>query len=481
MVTFIISIVLLVVGYFTYGKVVDRIFKPDERATPAVCRQDGVDYVPMGNKRIFLIQLLNIAGLGPIVGAIQGALWGPVVYIWIVAGSILAGGVHDYMVGMISMRNGGGSITEITGKYLGNGVKQVMRVFSVGLLLLLATVFAVGSVSSLSMITPSSLNFTFWFVVVIIYFFMATFLPIDKIIGKLYPFFGVCLIIMAVGVAVMLVAGGYSLPEMQLVNMHPDGLPIWPFMLITVACGALSGFHATQSPLMARCLTTEKKGRQVFYGSMITEGVIALVWAAAGVAFYETTGGLQEVLNNPDIGPNGAVYQICMTLLGPVGGILAMIGVIACPISSGDTALRSARLILAEWFGLEQKNMGKRLLITIPILAFTVIVGTLFNYAVVWRYFAWCNQTLASIALWAISVYLWRHNKPYWIAALPAVFMSAVCVTYFFAAPECLNMRAAGLMNVASLIGLAGAAALLFMFLKSTVLSKKTRGPEAYR
>ncbi|MDL2236562.1 carbon starvation protein A [Christensenellaceae bacterium OttesenSCG-928-K19] len=473
MVTFLLSIALLIAGYFTYGKIVDRIFKPDNRATPATAQQDGVDYVPMGNKKIFLIHLLNIAGLGPIVGAIQGALWGPVVYLWIVAGSILAGGVHDYIVGMLSMRNGGCSIADITGQFLGRAIKQIMRVFSVFLLLMLGTVFAIGSATSISMITSDSASYMLWFVVVIAYFFLATFLPIDKIIGKIYPVFGVCLIIMAAGVGIMLIAKGYQLPEMSLVNMHPEGLPIFPFMFITVACGAISGFHATQSPLMARCLTTEKKGRQTFYGAMIAEGVIALVWAAAGVAFYNGTGGLYAVLSNPNIGPNGAVYQICMTLLGPVGGVLAMVGVIACPITSGDTAFRSARLILADWFKLDQKSIGKRLLITVPILAFAVIVAYGFDYMVVWRYFAWSNQTLAMIALWAASVYLWQEKKPYWLTALPAVFMSAVSVTYFLAAPECLGLMEKGMLPLSCTIGIVAAIALFGLFLKNTVFGKR--------
>ena len=322
MITFLICVVLLIVGYMTYGKFVDKVFAPDDRPTPAIALEDGVDYVPMDNKKIFLIQLLNIAGLGPITGALQGALWGPVVYFWIVLGTILAGGVHDYMTGMLSMRNSGGSISEIVGRYLGTGMKQVMRVFSTFLLLMVGTVFAVGPSSLLAMLTPSTLNKNFWLIVILLYYFLATLLPIDKLIGKVYPFFGVCLIIMAVGVGAGLIIKGYPLPEVwsNMNNQHPSGTPIWPFMFITVACGAISGFHATQSPLMARCLKSERTGRQTFYGAMVAEGIIAMVWASAGVCFYETTGGLAAVLTDPNIGPNGAVYQICMTILGPVGG-----------------------------------------------------------------------------------------------------------------------------------------------------------------
>lgn len=479
MITFIACIVLLIIGYLTYGKFVDKVFGTDDRETPAVRLQDGVDYVPMNNKRIFLIQLLNIAGLGPITGAIQGALFGPVVYLWIVLGTIFAGGVHDYMTGMLSMRNNGGSISEIVGKYLGGGMKQVMRVFSVILLLMVGTVFAVGPSSLLAMLTPKTLDKNFWLIVVLIYYFLATLLPVDKLIGKIYPFFGICLIIMAAGVGVGLVAKGYPLPEMQLTNMHPSDIPIWPFMFITVACGAISGFHATQSPMMARCLTTEKKGRQIFYGAMVAEGVIALVWAAAGVSFYESTGGLLAVLTDPNIGPNGAVYEICMTILGPVGGILAMIGVIACPISSGDTAFRSARLTIADWFKVDQSDVKKRLALTVPILGFGAIVGGFFDYSVIWRYFSWSNQTLAMIALWAAAVYLWQKKKKYLIAAIPATFMSAVSATYFLAAPECLGLMKHDKLSLAYGLGAVVACVFLGIFLKTTVLSKKQMEKEA--
>nr|WP_319488075.1 carbon starvation CstA family protein [uncultured Caproiciproducens sp.] len=475
MVTFLLCIALLIVGYFTYGKVVDKVFGPDDRPTPAISMADGVDYVPMNNKKIFLIQLLNIAGLGPITGALMGALWGPVVYLWIVLGTIFAGGVHDFMTGMLSVRNGGGSISEIVGKYLGTGMKQVMRVFSVFLLLMVGTVFAVGPSALLAMLTPKVLDKNFWLIVVLIYYFLATLLPIDKLIGKIYPFFGICLIIMAVGVGVGLVVEGYPLPELSLQNMHPAKTPIWPFMFITVACGAISGFHATQSPLMARCLTTERKGRQTFYGAMVAEGIIAMVWAAAGVSFYNTTGGLSAVLSNPNVGPNGAVYQICMTVLGPVGGVLAMIGVIACPITSGDTAFRSARLTIADWFKIDQKVVKPRLLLTIPVLAFGAIIGGFVDYSVVWRYFSWSNQTLAMMALWAAAVYLWQEKKFYWMAAIPATFMSAVSATYFLAAPECLGMLKNGMINVAYAIGILVAALFLGIFLKTTTFKKKDR------
>ena len=350
-----------------------------------------------------------------------------------------------------------------------------MRVFSTFLLLMVGTVFAVGPSSLLAMLTPSTLNKNFWLIVILLYYFLATLLPIDKLIGKVYPFFGVCLIIMAVGVGAGLIIKGYPLPEVwsNMNNQHPSGTPIWPFMFITVACGAISGFHATQSPLMARCLKSERTGRQTFYGAMVAEGIIAMVWASAGVCFYETTGGLAAVLTDPNIGPNGAVYQICMTILGPVGGVLAMIGVIACPISSGDTAFRSARLTIADWIKLDQGDVKKRLGLTVPVLAFGAIVGGFVDYTIVWRYFSWSNQTLAMMALWAASVYLWTEKKNYLICAIPATFMSAVSATYFLAAPECLGLMKAGMLPLAYGIGALIAAVFLAIFLKTTVFSKK--------
>ena len=308
MVTFLCAIVILIGGYFLYGKLAEKVFRPDQRPTPAMAHPDGVDYVPMKTWRVFLIQLLNIAGTGPIFGALMGAVFGPVVFLWIVLGSILGGAIHDYMSGMISVRMNGASISEIVGKYLGRTAKQVMRVFSVVLLILVGAVFTTSPAELLARLTPEWMNGTFWVIVILIYYLLATLLPIDKLIGKLYPIFGMVLAVMAVGIIVGLIVGGYQLPELTLVNQHPDGLPVWPFMFVTVACGAVSGFHATQSPMMARCLKQEKDGRKVFYGAMIAEGVIALVWAAAGVAFYGATGGLQQAL--AELSPSGVVYDI---------------------------------------------------------------------------------------------------------------------------------------------------------------------------
>lgn len=472
MMTFFVALAILIAGYFTYSKVVERIFEPDDRATPATTMTDGVDYVPMKPWKIFLIQLLNIAGLGPIFGAISGALWGPVVFLWIVFGTIFAGGVHDFLSGMISIRHNGCSIAEVVGIYLGKGMKTVMRIFSVVLLVLVGTVFATGPAGLLAMLTPDVLDAGFWLIVVLIYYFAATLLPIDKVIGKVYPIFGICLIIMAVGVAGGIILQGYTIPELTLQNLHPKELPIWPLMFVTVACGAISGFHATQSPMMARCMTSEKQGRSIFYGAMVAEGIIALIWAAAGVAFYETTGGLAEALTAYG-GQGGAVYEICNTLLGPAGMVLAMIGVIACPISSGDTAFRSARLTIADWFNIPQDKMRTRLYITVPLLLVGLLLSQI-DFNIVWRYFSWSNQTLAMIALWAGAVYLCKNKKNFWIAAVPATFMSAVSATYILMEEEGLRLPVA----FAYPAGMVFAAACAVLFYFKAVRPRQAFGTE---
>lgn len=427
----------LVIGYLLYGKLTDKIFRPDDRTTPAVEINDGIDYVPMPTWKVFLIQLLNIAGTGPIFGALGGAIFGPIVYLWIVFGCIFAGGVHDYMCGMISERHKGASISELSGYYLGNKVKYIMRVFSVILLVMCGVVFTTGPADLLAMLTPEKLTSNFWLWVIIIYYFIATFVPIDKIIGRVYPVFGVCLIVMALGVSgSMLFSGKFEMPEIwnNFTNMHADNTSVWPFMFVAVACGAISGFHSTQSPMMARCIKSEKKGRRVFYGAMVAEGIIALVWAAAGVSCYDSSRALLDAGG----GCSAVVYEICQSTMGKIGGILALIGVIICPISSGDTAYRSARLTLADWFKLDQADWKKRMLLTAPLLFAGALICHL-DYSMVWRYFSWSNQTLAMIALWMASVYLVRHKKSFYITVVPAVFMSAVSSTYLFSAPECFG------------------------------------------
>lgn len=459
MITFLIAFAALILGYFTYGKLAERIFGPDDRETPAIAQADGVDYVEMPTWKVFLIQLLNIAGTGPIFGALMGAVFGPVVFLWIVFGCILGGAVHDYMTGMISCRMGGASISEIVGKYLGTRMKQVMRVFSVVLLVLVGTVFVTSPATLIAMLTPKALNTSFWVVVILIYYLLATLLPIDKLIGRIYPVFGVVLIVMVIGIAGGIFIEGYKIPELTLANLHPDGKPVWPYMFVTVACGAVSGFHATQSPMMARCMKKEKDGRKIFYGAMISEGVIALIWAAAGVAFYGSTGGLQNALAT--LGQSGVVYNISTTLLGVAGGALAVIGVVICPITSGDTAFRSARLTLADWFKLDQGRIAKRLILTIPLLLVGAVL-TRMDFDVVWRYFSWSNQTLAMIALWAAAVYLHKHcaKNTSLIAAFPAMFMSGVSSTYILMADEGFKIS----QNIAYPVGILFAAACMVIF-----------------
>ena len=411
MITFTLCLLALIAGYFTYGRLMERVFGPDDRKTPALTKADGVDYIPLPTWKIFMIQFLNIAGLGPIFGAIMGAKFGTSSYLWIVLGSIFAGAVHDYFAGMLSLRHGGESLPEIIGRYLGLTTKQIMRGFTVLLMILVGSVFVAGPAGLLAKLTPESLDATLWIVLVFLYYILATLLPVDKIIGKIYPLFAVALLFMA---------------------------PIFPIMFVSIACGAISGFHATQSPLMARCMTSERHGRPVFYGAMITEGIVALIWAAAATYFFHEN-GMEE--SNASV----IVDAITKDWLGAIGGVLAILGVIAAPITSGDTAFRSARLIVADFLGLEQKSMRRRLYICIPM--FAVAIGLLLyslrdadGFNMIWRYFAWANQTLAVFTLWAITVYLVVAKKPYWITLIPALFMTSVCSTYICIAPEGLGL-----------------------------------------
>ena len=470
MISFLICLALLIGGYFLYGKVVENTFGPDDRETPAVKINDGVDYVVLPQWKLFMIQLLNIAGLGPIFGAMQGALWGPVVFLWITFGTIFAGGVHDYFSGMMSERNNGASISEISGIYLGGFMKNVMRVFSVVLLIMVGTVFAVGPaglIVTLFMNGGSNGIVTttlFWLIIVLVYYFIATFLSIDKIIGKIYPLFAIALIFMAVGILTMLFWHHPSLPELTdgVANTHPDGLPIFPMMFVTIACGAISGFHATQSPMMARCMTSEKYGRPVFYGAMITEGIVALIWAAAATYFFHTDEG--TALFAASSGNDNAaiiVNSITRDWLGTLGGLLAVLGVIAAPITSGDTAFRSARLIVADFMRLDQRPILKRLAISVPLFVAGFVILQI-DFAVLWRYFAWCNQTLAVFTLWALTVYLVRERKLYAITLIPALFMTAVCSTYIFIAGEGLALS----RNLSYALGGAATLAVLGLFLR---------------
>lgn len=469
MLSFILGVVVLIIGYVIYGTFMEKIISPDARKTAAYANEDGVDFVPISSPRAFLIQLLNIAGLGPIFGAVSGALWGPVVYLWIIFGTILAGAVHDYLAGMMSERNNGASISEIVGKYLGPVMAQVMRIFSVVLLIMVGVVFMVGPAQLIALLTPDMFNVQFWTICILIYYFLATLLPIDKIIGKLYPVFGATLIIMAIGIGGATILHSTERPMLELWDhfgsIYPGkALPIWPLMFITVACGAISGFHATQSPMIARCLKNEKDGRMVFYGAMVAEGIIALIWAAAGIAFYYDRAGagtgLQALLELKG-GNSNTIYEMSTSLLGVVGGALAMVGVIACPLTSGDTAFRSARLTIADWFRIDQKDAKKRLLLSAPLLLVGFVISR-FDYSSVWRYFSWSNQTLAMITLWAGATYLCRYRgKIYaWVAAIPATFMSFVCISYILQAKEGFHMDA-GLSNI---IGFVAGAVFLMLF-----------------
>lgn len=457
MISFIVALILLVGGYFVYGKLVERIFGVDSsRPTPAITKADGIDYVAMPTWRVFLIQFLNIAGLGPIFGAIMGILFGPAAYLWIVFGTIFAGAVHDYLSGMMSLRRDGMSLPEIVGEELGTGVKQVMRAFALLLLILVGAVFVINPADLLAGLTVTyasdasgnlpgwlqQINAVmpiqwWWVAIVFLYYMLAMLLPIDKLIGRLYPIFGFALLFMAVGILVMLFAHADALPELTdgLYNRHPQSAttPIFPMMFITIACGAISGFHATQSPLMARCLKNERMGRPVFYGAMVTEGIVALIWAAAAVAFTGSFENLSHYLSGST--PAVLVNEISTGWLGAFGGFLALLGVVFAPITSGDTALRSARLIAADFLHFDQSRLRNRIIISLPIFAASFAI-MMVDFDVLWRYFAWCNQTLSVFTLWAITVWLARAGKCYWISLIPALFMTVVTITYIFYAPE---------------------------------------------
>lgn len=454
MYTFIISMIVLVLGYLTYGALVERVFGADEkRPTPAVTKTDGVDFVPMTPWRIFLIQFLNIAGLGPIFGAIMGIFFGPSAFLWIVLGTIFAGGVHDYMSGMMSVRRGGLSLPGFVGEELGSGIRWFMNILSLVLLLLLTTTFLSGPATLLQRLCPLTMALGVpmaWLLIIFLYYALATVLPVDKIIGRFYPLFGLMLLFMGVGIAVeMLGWHSADMPELTdgLQNRKGADYPLFPMLFVSIACGAISGFHGTQSPIMARCITNERQGRWIFYGAMVAEGMLALVWAAAAGTFWadQTQGvygidGLQAFAAAHK-GENIAalvVDTISRSWLGRIGGLLAVIGVIAAPITSGDTALRSARLIIADFLGRDQRPKLNRLLIAFPL--WLVVFGLVFvDFEIIWRYFAWTNQTLACFTLWAATVWLRRESKYRWawlMAAIPAAFMTCVCISYILIAPE---------------------------------------------
>ncbi|CAJ1911781.1 carbon starvation protein A [Aeromonas veronii] len=459
MIWFFLCVGLLVAGYFIYGKFIERIFSPKpELKTPAITMADGVDYVPMSDKKVYLVQLLNIAGVGPIFGPILGALYGPVAMLWIVFGCIFAGAVHDYFSGMLSVRAKGASVPTVVGEHLGTAAKHFMNLFAVVLLMLVGVVFVLSPAGLLANLTSTDL--VYWIVAIFAYYILATIVPIDKIIGRFYPIFGALLVFMSVGLIVGLIASGKGFYNtgMDFSNLHPTELPLWPLLFITIACGAVSGFHATQSPLMARCMQNEKSGRFIFYGAMIGEGIIALIWCTLGLSFYDSTEALNATIANG--GPAAVVHEVSTSLLGTVGGILAILGVVILPITSGDTAFRSARLIVADFLKMTQKPLAKRLLIAIPMFILGFIISKA-EFGVIWRYFGWANQTTAVIMLWAAAAYLIKEGKLHWICTIPAMFMTAVVITYLANAPIGFGLE----MGTSTIIGLTATAAITVAFL----------------
>jgi len=475
MLWFLCCLALLIGGYFFYGAFIEKVFGiKNERTTPAYSKADGVDYVAMSKKKVYLVQLLNIAGVGPIFGPIMGALYGPAAMLWIVLGCIFAGAVHDYFSGMLSIRNGGASVPAITGKYLGNGAKHFMNIFALILLLLVGVVFVsapAGMITNLvNQQTDLAMPMLTMVIIIFSYYVIATIVPIDKIIGRFYPFFGALLVFMSVGLIVALafssehtLLGDYEV-SMMFTNMNPNDLPLWPALFITIACGAISGFHATQSPLMARCVENESNGRFVFYGAMIGEGAIALIWCALALSFYGSVDALSEAVSAG--GPGTVVYNTSIGLLGIFGGIIAFLGVVILPITSGDTAFRSSRLIMAEYFNMPQKSIRNRLLMALPLFVLGAIL-TQVDFGIIWRYFGFANQTTAVMMLWTASAYLLRHNKLHWVATIPAMFMTTVVITFI------LNNSTLGFglgIDLATTLGV------IAMLMITTYVIKKSKG-----
>ena len=493
MISFVIALIALVCGYFLYGRFVERVFGPDDRPTPAVAKADGVDFMVLPTWKVFMIQFLNIAGTGPIFGAIMGAWYGPMAYLWIVLGCIFAGATHDYLSGMLSIRHGGASLPSLVGDYLGKTTRVIMLVFSVFLLVMVGVVFVYSPALLLGDMAGSVMT---WVIAIFVYYVLATMLPIDKIIGRFYPIFAFALLFMALALLVVLFIKMPALPELwsdlQSSNLNqPQSLlgtdnfiaknPVFPCLFLTIACGAISGFHATQSPLMARCVENEKLGRPIFYGSMITEGCVALIWATVSSYFFYN-GGWREVVDadtvsaflaqaNAEDGKTLVQYftapkvveLVCNGWLGVVGGILAVFGVVAAPITSGDTAFRSARLIIAEALHLEQRTVVKRLYIAIPMFlsAIALLYWQMENpdgFNTIWQYFGWSNQTLAVFTLWTLTVYLAQQKKPFIITLLPALFMTTVCATFLFVSrqafglPQLLGYSLGGVVLVVALV-----------------------------
>ncbi|WP_413615664.1 carbon starvation protein A [Halomonas cupida] len=459
MITFIASILLLIVGYFTYGRFVERVFVTDrKRRTPAFTMRDDIDYVPMNTTRNSLIQLLNIAGVGPIFGPILGALYGPVAFVWIVVGCIFAGAVHDYLTGMISIRNHGAHLPQLAGKFLGKVMKHVVNGFAILLLLLVGTVFVTSPATLLANMT--SLTLPLIIGLIFVYYLVATLLPIDKVIGRVYPYFGALLLFSAAGIGIGLIVTGAPIPELTFDNLHPEGAPIFPLLFLTISCGALSGFHATQTPIISRTTENESSGRKIFYGMMITEGVIAMIWAAAAMSLFHGEQSLASVLAAG--GPAAVVSEVSVSMLGAIGGTLAVLGVIVLPITSGDTAFRSARMIIADYLKVDQKPILKRLLVAAPLFVLSAAL-TQVDFTLLWRYFSWANQTTAVIALWVATMYLVLSRKPHLITSLPATFMTMATFTYIVWEP---NMGLGQSMPISMAVAAVGTLLCIALFMK---------------
>jgi carbon starvation protein CstA len=496
MTIFIIGLALLIVGYLFYGRLTEQTVRPDpSRPTPAFSRADGMDYVAMPTWRVYLVQLLNIAGLGPVFGPIMGALWGPQVFLWVVFGCILGGAVHDFLSGAMSVRNNGAGLPELIGRYLGGAARQLATLFILILMILVGTVFVKGPALLIVQLLPGEtvgswfgagaadflggtvLGQSAWLWVIMgavfAYYLAATLLPIHVIIGRVYPLFALALLVMVAGLAVSILTGSLATPTFTLSNLHPSGIAAWPVIFITVSCGAVSGFHATQSPLMARCLRNEKYMRPVFYGAMIAEGFIALVWASAAQGYYGDHGQLASVVASG--GPGQVVHDICINTMGIAGGALAIIGVIVLPITSGDTAFRVARLIIADYLNITQSRAWNRYKIALPLFALAIALNFV-DFTIVWRYFGWANQTLAAVALWTGAVFLARRRSRWWMAAFPATFMTAVTVTYILTEQYGLNLP----LGQGVVLGLAAGLVSLAVFLaalRRLPLDDETRKP----
>ena len=458
MITFLLCLAALVISYFTYGKYLERTCGINPaNPVPSQTMYDGVDYLPMPRWKVFLIQLLNIAGLGPIFGALLGAAYGPVAFLWITLGGIFMGAMHDFVAGVISLKSNGQSLPEIIGQYLGNGTRTFMRIFSVLLMVLVGAVFMsqpaelIASNISLPTLEVTAFDNVTWelfavLVVILVYYVLATLLPIDKIIGRFYPLFGVALLVMAISILFILLTRSdiYPIPELTSLKNQiadPHKFPIVPMLFTTIACGALSGFHATQSPMMARCMKSEGQARSIFYGAMIAESIIALIWAAIGMAFWGGTSGLNAAIAQYGGSAAKMVDVITGTTLGPVVAACVLVGVVGCAVTSGDTAFRCARLIVSDMFGISQKNLLKRVLVSLPLFVAALFIIFALPFQTIWSYFAWCNQTLAVLTLWCITVYLYKHGKPAVIGLLPALVMTYVCSSYIFISPMMFGME----------------------------------------